>query len=53
MRFCTEFVIEPDRFLAPLSLGLSMGQWLTLPMMLAGAVLLAWSMRQQNHPKRT
>jgi len=48
MRFCTEFVIEPDRFLAPLPLGLSMGQWLSLPMMLAGVGLLVWSARKND-----
>ncbi len=35
-RFAVEFAREPDSFLGPLTLGLSMGQWLSLPMILAG-----------------
>ena len=35
-RFGVEFTREPDGFLGLLSLGLSMGQWLSLPMALAG-----------------
>jgi len=36
MRFMAEFGREPDDFLGLLALGLSMGQWLSLPMILAG-----------------
>lgn len=39
-RFLVEFAREPDRFLGTLSLGLSMGQWLSIPMILFGAYLL-------------
>lgn len=39
-RFLVEFAREPDRFLGTLSLGLSMGQWLSIPMILLGAFLL-------------
>ena len=35
-RFIGEFAREPDAFLGFLALGLSMGQWLSVPMMLAG-----------------
>lgn len=35
-RFLVEFTRQPDNFLGLLSLGLSMGQWLSLPMVLAG-----------------
>jgi phosphatidylglycerol---prolipoprotein diacylglyceryl transferase len=35
-RFIVEFTREPDGFLGLLSLGLSMGQWLSLPMVLVG-----------------
>ncbi len=42
-RFIVEFVREPDAFLAPLPLGLTMGQWLSLPMIVIGAGLLRWS----------
>jgi phosphatidylglycerol:prolipoprotein diacylglycerol transferase len=37
-RFLVEFTREPDNFLGLLSLGLSMGQWLSLPMMVIGLI---------------
>jgi phosphatidylglycerol---prolipoprotein diacylglyceryl transferase len=40
MRFCTEFFREPDRQLGYLALGLTMGQWLCVPMVAAGLWLL-------------
>jgi phosphatidylglycerol:prolipoprotein diacylglycerol transferase len=40
LRFVVEFFREPDRFLGPLALGLSMGQWLCLPMIAFGAWLM-------------
>lgn len=46
-RFIVEYFREPDAFLGPLALGLSMGQWLSLPMLIAGMLMLAWS-----HKKR-
>jgi phosphatidylglycerol---prolipoprotein diacylglyceryl transferase len=39
LRFAVEYFREPDAFLGPLALGLSMGQWLCLPMIAAGAWL--------------
>jgi phosphatidylglycerol:prolipoprotein diacylglycerol transferase len=39
-RFLAEFFREPDAHLGLLSLGLSMGQWLCVPMMLGGIWLL-------------
>jgi phosphatidylglycerol:prolipoprotein diacylglycerol transferase len=42
LRIVAEFAREPDDFLPELPLRLSMGQWLSLPMVLAGAGLLAW-----------
>jgi phosphatidylglycerol:prolipoprotein diacylglycerol transferase len=45
-RFAAEFAREPDDFLGLLALGLSMGQWLSIPMVLAGVALFAWSRRQ-------
>jgi phosphatidylglycerol:prolipoprotein diacylglycerol transferase len=39
-RFLAEFTREPDRFLGTLSLGLSMGQWLSVPMILFGVYLV-------------
>jgi phosphatidylglycerol---prolipoprotein diacylglyceryl transferase len=41
LRFVAEFFREPDSFLGVLALGLSMGQWLCLPMIAFGAWLLA------------
>lgn len=38
-RFIAEFFRQPDDFLGLLSLGLSMGQWLSLPMVVIGAWL--------------
>jgi len=38
-RFIVEFAREPDDFLGLLALGLSMGQWLSLPMIVAGIAL--------------
>jgi len=45
-RFTVEFAREPDDFLGLLALGLSMGQWLSLPMIVAGIALLVWSYRR-------
>jgi phosphatidylglycerol:prolipoprotein diacylglycerol transferase len=42
-RFATEYFREPDNFLGLLALDLSMGQWLSLPMIAVGAGLLAWA----------
>jgi phosphatidylglycerol:prolipoprotein diacylglycerol transferase len=46
LRFAAEYFREPDDFLGLLSLGLSMGQWLCVPMVVIGAVLYAWGARQ-------
>lgn len=46
-RFAVEFFREPDDFLGLLALNLSMGQWLSAPMILAGIGLFAWSMRKR------
>ena len=45
MRFLAEFAREPDAFLGLLGLGLSMGQWLSLPMIALGLALMAFSGR--------
>ena len=45
-RFLAEFTREPDDFLGLLSFGMSMGQWLSLPMVLAGVLLMAFSIRR-------
>ncbi len=49
-RFAVEFTREPDGFLGYLALGLTMGQWLSLPMAGAGIVLLVWSKRAADAP---
>ena len=46
-RFIAEFGREPDDFLGLLALNLSMGQWLSLPMVAAGIALLAWAYRKR------
>jgi phosphatidylglycerol:prolipoprotein diacylglycerol transferase len=48
VRFAVEFTREPDSYLGLLALNFSMGQWLSLPMMIAGAFLLAWSHRRAS-----
>jgi phosphatidylglycerol:prolipoprotein diacylglycerol transferase len=44
-RFVVEFAREPDAFLGFLAAGLTMGQWLCLPMIAAGVALYAWARR--------
>jgi len=43
LRFLVEYTREPDNFLGLLALGLSMGQWLSLPMIVGGVVMLIWA----------
>lgn len=45
-RFIAEFGREPDSFLGLLAMNLSMGQWLSLPMIVAGIAMLIWSHRR-------
>ncbi len=45
-RFIAEFFREPDAHLGLLSLGMSMGQWLCVPMMVGGAVAWWWHGRR-------
>ncbi len=47
-RFLVEYVRQPDAFLGLQALGLSQGQWLSLPMILAGVVILMWSLRKSR-----
>ena len=44
-RFIAEFGREPDAYLGLLALGLSMGQWLCIPMIGIGVWLIAWARR--------
>jgi phosphatidylglycerol:prolipoprotein diacylglycerol transferase len=47
LRFVAEYFREPDAFLGILALGMSMGQWLCVPMIVLGAGLWWWY-GQQN-----
>lgn len=47
LRFVAEFAREPDSFLGYLALGMTMGQWLCVPMIAGGLWLFAWSRRQR------
>ena len=47
LRFVAEFFREPDSYLGLLALDMSMGQWLCVPMVLAGIALWVWSERRQ------
>ena len=52
LRFTAEYFREPDAFLGLLSLGLSMGQWLCVPMIIGGVALWGWAtMRSTAQPK--
>jgi phosphatidylglycerol:prolipoprotein diacylglycerol transferase len=42
-RFTAEYFREPDAFLGILALKMSMGQWLCVPMILAGVLLWVWA----------
>jgi phosphatidylglycerol:prolipoprotein diacylglycerol transferase len=46
-RFAAEYTRQPDSFLGQLALGLTMGQWLSLPMVAAGVGLMIWAFRTQ------
>ena len=50
MRFIAEYFREPDSFLGLLALGMSMGQWLCLPMIAAGIALWAWATTRPPEP---
>ena len=52
-RFIGEFAREPDSFLGFLALGLTMGQWLSLPMIAAGIVMLLWAYRRAGKSEPT
>lgn len=43
LRFVAEYFREPDSFLGLLALNMSMGQWLCVPMVLAGIGLWSWA----------
>jgi len=45
-RFIAEYFREPDAFLGLLALNMSMGQWLCLPMIIAGVLIWLWARRR-------
>ena len=45
-RFIAEFFREPDDYLGLLTLGMSMGQWLCVPMIIAGVWLWVWASKR-------
>ena len=45
MRFMAEYFREPDAHLGLLALGMSMGQWLCVPMVVVGVCLWLWAQR--------
>ena len=47
LRFTAEYFREPDSFLGLLPLGMSMGQWLCVPMVLAGVGMWLRAQRQR------
>ena len=47
-RFLVEYTREPDSYLGVLAMGFSMGQWLSLPMILGGIWMLAWAYRRRR-----
>lgn len=47
-RFLVEYTREPDNFLGLLAGGMSMGQWLSLPMVAVGIALFVFSVRQPS-----
>jgi phosphatidylglycerol:prolipoprotein diacylglycerol transferase len=51
MRFVAEYFREPDAFLGLLAGGMSMGQWLCVPMIVGGALLWLWFARQPERSK--
>ena len=48
LRFIAEYFREPDSFLGLLPLGLSMGQWLCVPMIAIGAGVWYWAGQRQR-----
>jgi len=49
LRFVAEYFREPDAFLGLLSAGLSMGQWLCVPMVILGVAMLIWSFKTNRY----
>jgi phosphatidylglycerol:prolipoprotein diacylglycerol transferase len=52
LRFIAEFARQPDDFLGLLAFSLSMGQWLSIPMVLIGIAMWIWSERKAKAKHR-
>jgi phosphatidylglycerol:prolipoprotein diacylglycerol transferase len=52
LRFVAEYFREPDSFLGLLALDMSMGQWLCVPMIVAGAAIWWWRREKPAAPAR-
>jgi phosphatidylglycerol:prolipoprotein diacylglycerol transferase len=52
-RFLAEYAREPDSFLGYLALGLTMGQWLSLPMIVSGLIMMRWAYRRADRAEPT
>ncbi|MDQ6621767.1 MAG: prolipoprotein diacylglyceryl transferase [Pseudomonadota bacterium] len=52
-RFIAEFAREPDAFLGFLAFGMTMGQWLSVPMIVAGVVMMVWAYHRADKPEPT
>ena len=52
-RFIAEFAREPDSFLGLLALGLTLGQWLSLPMIAIGVAMMVWAYRRAGKAEPT
>ena len=50
-RFIAEFARQPDDYLGLLTLGLSMGQWLSVPMIVLGVIGFVWFVRKNSVAK--
>ena len=50
-RFIVEFARQPDDYLGLLTLGLSMGQWLSVPMIVLGVIGFVWFGRKNSVAK--
>lgn len=51
-RFLVEFTREPDNFLGLLAGGLSMGQWLSIPMVVFGVLLFVLTAKRSSPSRR-
>jgi phosphatidylglycerol:prolipoprotein diacylglycerol transferase len=52
-RFIAEFAREPDNFLGFLAGGFTMGQWLSMPMVVAGLAMMVWAYRRAGKHEPT